>query len=70
MEEAQPPSVFDITKVALPILARAGVMCGTAHYGLVPVNVAVPYFQIKAAIRISADPGFKLYRCSLAAEIR
>jgi hypothetical protein len=41
-----------------------------AHDGFVPVDVAVPDFEVKAAIGIGANPGFKLDRCPLAAEIR
>jgi len=37
---------------------------------LVNINVAVSNFQIESALGISANPGFILDSCALAAEIR
>jgi hypothetical protein len=33
----------------------------TTHDGLIDVDIAVPDFQVKAAIGIGANPGFILY---------
>jgi hypothetical protein len=41
----------------------------TAHNGLVEINITVPDFQIKAAFRIGANPGFIVNFSPLAAEI-
>jgi hypothetical protein len=41
-----------------------------AHDRFVSVDITVPDFQVEAAIRIGAHPGFILDRCPLAAEIR
>ena len=42
----------------------------SAHDWLIDVNIAIPDFQVEAALRIGANPGFVLYVCSLAAKIR
>ena len=44
-------------------------MKATAHDGLVNVNIPVPDFQIKAAIRIGTDPRLVMDGCPLAAKI-
>jgi hypothetical protein len=38
--------------------------------GFVYIDIAVPDFQVEAAIRIGADPGFILNGGSLTAKIR
>ncbi len=40
------------------------------HNGFVNINIAIPDFQVEAAIRISADPGFVVNSCSLTTKIR
>jgi len=40
-----------------------------AHDGLVEIDVTIPDFKVITAIRISTNPGFKLDRCPLTAEI-
>ncbi len=42
----------------------------SAHNGFVYVNIAVPDFQVEAAIRIGADPCFIVNSCPLTTEIR
>jgi hypothetical protein len=39
------------------------------HDGLVKIDITIPDFQVKAAFRIGANPGFILNRCSLTSEI-
>ena len=41
----------------------------SAHNGFIYIYVAVPNLQIVATLRISADPGFVLNGCTLAAKI-
>jgi hypothetical protein len=41
-----------------------------AHNGLVDIDITVPDFEVKTAIRIGANPGFVLDSCPLAAKIR
>jgi hypothetical protein len=41
-----------------------------AHDRFVNIDVTIPDFKVKAAIRIGADPGFVLDRCPLTAKIR
>jgi len=41
----------------------------TTKNGLVQVYFAIPDFDIVAAIRISADPGFVLNWCTLTTEV-
>jgi hypothetical protein len=41
-----------------------------AHNRLVNINITIPDFKVKAAIRIGANPGFIVNRCSLTAKIR
>jgi hypothetical protein len=41
-----------------------------AHDRLVSVNIAVSYFQVETAIRVSTNPGFELYRSALTPKIR
>jgi hypothetical protein len=43
--------------------------CST-HNGFINIDIAIPDFQVKAAIRIGANPCFVKNACSLAAEIR
>jgi hypothetical protein len=38
--------------------------------GFVDINITITDFQVKTAIRISANPGFVLNRCALTAKIR
>jgi hypothetical protein len=40
-----------------------------AHDRFVPIDITVPDFKVKAAIRIGANPRFELYGRSLTAEI-
>jgi hypothetical protein len=40
------------------------------HHWFVDVDVTIPDFQVEAAIRIGADPGLVMNRCSLTAKIR
>ena len=40
-----------------------------AHNRLIDIDVTVPDFKVKAAIRIGANPGFVLDRCPLTAKI-
>ena len=40
-----------------------------AHDGLISINITVPDFQVETAIRVGANPGFELYRGTLATEI-
>ena len=42
----------------------------SAHDGFIDIDIAIPDFQVKAAIRIGANPGFILNICPLAAKIR
>ena len=44
-------------------------MRGSVHNGFVDINIPIPDFQVKAAIRIGANPGFVMNIGSLAAEI-
>jgi hypothetical protein len=41
-----------------------------AHNGFIYINITIPDFQIEAAIRIGANPGFVLNGCALVTEIR
>jgi hypothetical protein len=56
-------------------LRRFGGLSGTAvvqrptHNGLVKIDITIPDFQVKAAFRIGANPGFIANRCPLTAEI-
>jgi hypothetical protein len=40
-----------------------------AHNRLVDVNIAIPDFQVKAAVRVGANPGLVMNVRALAAEI-
>ena len=40
-----------------------------ADNGLINIDITIPDFQVEAAIRIGADPGFVMNRCPLTAEI-
>jgi len=40
------------------------------HDGLIEINIAIPDFQVVAAIRIGANPCFIVDRCPLIAKIR
>ena len=42
----------------------------TAHNGLVDIDITIPDFKVKAAVRIGANSGFIVDRCSLTAKIR
>ena len=42
----------------------------SAHDGFINIDITIPDFQVKTAIRVGADPGFVLDICSLATEIR
>lgn len=44
-------------------------MHSAAHYGLININIAVPDFQVVAAIRIGTNPCFVVNIRPLAAEI-
>jgi len=50
-------------------LSSAAVVQRSTHNGLVKVNITIPDFQVIAAFRIGANPGFIVNRCSLTAEI-
>jgi hypothetical protein len=50
-------------------LSGSGVVHRAAHDRLVSINITIPDFQVEAAIRIGANPCFKLYGCALTAEI-
>jgi len=52
-----------------PVLADPGVMQRAAHDGLVEVDIAVPNFEVEAALRVGADPGLIPNRGPLTAEI-
>ena len=41
-----------------------------AHNGFVNINITIPDFQVEAAIRIGANPGFVVNRRPLATKIR
>ena len=41
----------------------------SAHDGFINIDIAVPDFQVKTAIRIGANPGFVLNICPLTTEI-
>jgi hypothetical protein len=62
------PQLF-ISTVTHSGLSRPGVMHRAAHDRLIPIDITVPDFKIETAIRIGANPGFKLYGRSLTAEI-
>jgi hypothetical protein len=40
-----------------------------AHYRFIPINITIPDFQVKTAIRVGANPCFVMYGRALAAEI-
>jgi hypothetical protein len=44
-------------------------MACAAENRLIQIYVAIPDFQVEAAFRISAHPGFIMYRCTLASKI-
>jgi len=50
-------------------LSNASVVGGSSVDGLVGVHVTIPYFEIKPALGVGADPGFVVDRSSLAAKI-
>ena len=41
-----------------------------AHDRLIDIDVTIPDFKVEATIRIGANPGFVVDRCSLTAKIR
>jgi hypothetical protein len=50
-------------------LSSAAVVQRSTHNGLVKINITIPDFQVEAAFRIGANPGF-IANCSpLTAEI-
>jgi hypothetical protein len=51
-------------------LAGAGTVECSTHNGFVKINITIPDFQVEAAIRIGANPGFVKNICPLTAEIR
>jgi len=42
----------------------------TTHYGLIDIDIAVPNFDVVAALGIGANPSFVLDGGPLAAEVR
>ncbi len=40
------------------------------HNGFVNIDIPIPDFQVVAAIRVSANPGFVVNSCPLIAKIR
>ena len=52
------------------ILVGATTMKRPAHNRFVKINITVPDFQVEAAIRIGANPGFVVNNCPLTAKIR
>jgi hypothetical protein len=42
----------------------------TAHDGFVNIDIPIPDLQVKATIRIGADPGFVVNGCPLTTEVR
>ena len=45
-------------------------MHGATHDRFVEIDITIPDFQVKAAIRIGANPGLIFDRCPLTAKIR
>ncbi|GAI56911.1 unnamed protein product [marine sediment metagenome] len=54
----------------LNILARAGTVKSPAYNGFVNIDITIPDFQVKAAIRIGANPCLVVNSCSLTPKIR
>jgi len=54
---------------SLASLARTNGVGDAADYRLVDVKVAIPDFDVVAALRIGADPGLVVNSCALAAKI-
>ena len=46
------------------------IMERAAHNGFIEIDIAIPDFQVKAAIRIGANPGLILNICPLTTKIR
>ena len=42
----------------------------SAHEGFINIDIPIPDFQVKATIRIGANPGFVMNSCPLATKIR
>ena len=42
----------------------------TAQDGLVNIDIPIPDLQVKATIRLSADPGFVVNSCPLTTKVR
>jgi len=40
------------------------------HNGFINIDIAIPDFQVEAAIRIGADPCFIMNSCPLTTEVR
>ncbi len=51
-------------------LAGAGIVERPAHNGFVNIDIAIPDFQVEAAIRIGANPCLVKDICPLTAKIR
>ena len=45
-------------------------MACPTHNGFVNIDIPIPDFQVEAAIRVSANPGFVVNGCPLIAKIR
>ena len=45
-------------------------MAYPTHNGFVNINIPIPDFQVEAASRVSANPGFVVNSCPLVAKIR
>ena len=41
-----------------------------AHNGFINIDVTIPDFQVEAAIRVGANPGFVVDSCPLTAKVR
>ena len=41
-----------------------------AHNGFINIDIPIPDLQVKATIRVSANPGFVVNSCPLIAKIR
>ena len=41
-----------------------------AHDGFVNIDITIPDFKVKAAIRVGANPGFVVDSCALATKVR
>jgi hypothetical protein len=48
---------------------RATAVEVAAHDGLVNIDITIPDFQVEAAVRVGADPGFVVNGCPLTAKV-